>query len=104
MSRKSILTLLGTAVLVSSAGIYRSQGQRGQVQLPDGQGREIIQANCTACHGLNQIPNSAGYSKEGWESLVSTMVALPRDQAAVVGGYLAANFPEKPGRRPTLVS
>ena len=95
MLRNSVLTLLGAAVLF---------GQRGQVQMPEGPGREIVQANCTSCHALNQISNSAGYTKEGWESLVSTMIALSKDQAGVVSGYLAANFPEKPGRRPTLVS
>ena len=49
MLRKSIVTLLGAVVLFGSAGIYRSQGQRGQVQLPDGSGREIVQASCTSC-------------------------------------------------------
>jgi virginiamycin B lyase len=32
------------------------------------------------------------------------MVALPEAQLAEVSGYLAAHFPEKPGRRPTLVA
>jgi virginiamycin B lyase len=104
MLRKSILTLSGAAVLFGSAGIYQSQGQRGQVQLPDGPGKDIVQASCTSCHALNQVVNSGGYNKEGWESLVATMVALPRDQAGVVGAYLAANFPEKPERRPKLVA
>ena len=101
MLRKSILMLTGTVVLL---GTTWGQGQRGQVQLPEGPGRDAVQANCTTCHALNQISGSAGYSKEGWESLISTMVALPKEQAGVVSGYLAANFPEKPGRRPTLVS
>jgi virginiamycin B lyase len=103
MWKKSIFTLLGAAVLIGSASIHQSQGQRGQVQLPDGPGRDLVQANCTSCHALNQIAGSAGYNREGWESLVATMIALPRDQAGIVGTYLAANFPEKPGRRPTLI-
>ena len=101
MLRKSILMLTGTVVLL---GTTWGQGQRGQVQLPEGPGRDAVQANCTSCHALNQISGSVGYSKEGWDSLISTMVALPKEQAGVVSGYLAANFPEKPGRRPTLVS
>jgi virginiamycin B lyase len=64
----------------------------------------LVQANCTQCHGLNQIVNSSGFSKEGWHALVETMVELPADQAGAVGAYLAANYPEKPGNRPTLVS
>ena len=66
--------------------------------------RKWFRAKCTACHGLNQIPGSAGFSKEGWAALIATMVALPANEAATVSTYLAANFPEKPGRRPSLVS
>jgi virginiamycin B lyase len=80
------------------------QGQRGgQAQLPEGPGREQIQASCSSCHGLNQITNSAGYSRAGWAAVVATMIALPKDQADVVNGYLATHFPEKVARRPTLV-
>jgi virginiamycin B lyase len=94
---------MGGVIVLASTAMYRSQGQRGQVQLPEGPGREIVQANCVACHGLNQITN-AGYSRDAWDTLISSMIALPKDQAAVVGAYLAANFPERPARRPTLVA
>jgi len=104
MSKRFVLTLLAAAFVFSFGGTHQSQGQRGQVQLPDGPGRDFVQANCTSCHGLNQVTGSAGYNKEGWASLVSTMVVVPKDQADVVHAYLATNFPEKPERRPTLVS
>jgi len=104
MSKRFVLTLLAVASVFSLGGTHQSQGQRGQVQLPDGPGRDFVQANCTSCHGLNQVTGSAGYNKEGWASLVSTMVVVPKDQADVVHAYLATNFPEKPERRPTLVS
>ena len=80
--RKVRAVIIGVAVLLGSAGIVHTQGQRGQgqrgaVQLPEGPGREILQANCTRCHGLNLITNSAGFSKAVWESLIPTMVVLP---------------------------
>ena len=103
MWRRSVLTLLGAAIVITFAGTQRGQGQRGQVQLPDGPGRDLAQANCASCHGLNQITGAAGYNKEGWAALTSTMIALPKDQAEVLNGYLATNFPEKPGRKPTIV-
>jgi virginiamycin B lyase len=53
---------------------------------------------------LNQITNSAGYDRDGWEALIETMVALPGPQSRLLGEYLAEHFPERPGRRPTLVS
>lgn len=36
----------------------QSQGGGGQVQLPEGPGKALVQASCTACHGLNNITNS----------------------------------------------
>lgn len=77
--------------------------QRGQVTLPDGPGKDVVQARCGACHGLNQITGAAGYDQAGWRHLVESMVALPDAQMTDVTRYLATNFPEKPGRRPTLV-
>ena len=54
-----------------------AEAQRGQVTLPEGPGREVVQASCAACHGLNQITGAAGYTQEGWRDLISSMVALP---------------------------
>jgi virginiamycin B lyase len=50
------------------------------------------------------ITNSAGFSKDEWAALTATMVALPVSEAGVLSSYLAANFPPKPGTRPSLVS
>ncbi|HET9215548.1 MAG TPA: cytochrome C [Terriglobia bacterium] len=103
MLRRCVLSLFAAILVFALAGIRPTEAQRGQVQLPEGPGRDLVQASCTSCHALNQVTNSAGYTKEGWAALVGTMVALPKDQADTVNGYLAANFPEKTDRRPTLV-
>jgi virginiamycin B lyase len=78
-------------------------GGRGQVQLPEGAGKEIVSTTCGGCHGLNMITGSTGYSQDGWRDLVGTMVKLPDAQAATVSSYLATHFPLKPGRAPVLV-
>jgi virginiamycin B lyase len=101
-SRKAFLTL-ASAVVLGLAFSPETTGQRGQVQLPEGPGRDAVQANCTSCHALNQVTNSAGYTREGWNALVSTMIALPKDQADVVDGYLATHFPPKNARQPRIV-
>jgi virginiamycin B lyase len=78
---------------------------RGQaVELPEGPGKALVQSACVACHQLNLVTGSSGFDQKGWRDLVATMVALPEAQLAEVSGYLAAHFPEKPGRRPTLVA
>ena len=90
-------------VLATPAQAQRG-GRGGQIELPDGAGRWMADSLCTACHGLNQIVNSSGYDREGWQDLIATMVAMPNSQARLLSEYLAANYPEKPGRRPTLVA
>ena len=107
MSKKSLLPLMVAAflcsVLVFSAGPARSQGRgRGPAPvLPDGPGKEMVQTTCTKCHATNLIVNSGGYTREGWVSLFSTMVAVPKTESDPIADYLAKNFPEQP--RPPAV-
>ena len=83
------------------AGPGRGRGQA--VTLPEGPGREIAQSMCASCHSLNVITGSAGYDRQGWHDVIATMMRLPEAQDKLVTEYLAANFPPKPERRPTLV-
>jgi virginiamycin B lyase len=77
---------------------------RAAVILPEGKGKHLVEFACTQCHGLNQITRSPGYnSAEEWRYLFSSMVNLADSQANTVAEYLATNFPEKPGKRPTLI-
>jgi virginiamycin B lyase len=100
MRKGSLFTFV--AVSLCSVLSAQAQGQQGQqTPLPDGKGREMVQATCTRCHGLNLITNSGGYTREGWEHVFSSMVAVPREQAAVLADYLAESFPVKP--RPAAV-
>ena len=71
----------------------------GQSQLPEGNGKEIVQVACAVCHSLNTVTNS-GYSREDWATVLHEMVKvgaqLPPDKFDVVADYLTKNFPEKP--------
>src|SRR5690348_1259250 len=92
----------GTAFLFAFALAVHARPQspqgrgRGAVNLPDGAGKEQVEKYCTPCHQLNNIPTSGGYTRQGWHELISTMVALPKDQADLVVDYLAKHFPEQP--------
>ena len=112
MLRFSSLVLTATIFCVALTAVLQGQdpeggrqGGRGQqaAALPDGAGKETVQAMCSACHGVNLITGSTGYSRERWQDLVSTMIKLPDAQAATVSQYLATHFPPKPGREPVLV-
>ncbi|HEX6214469.1 MAG TPA: hypothetical protein VFZ38_06615, partial [Vicinamibacterales bacterium] len=80
------------------------RGGRGNVQLPDGDGRDTVNATCGGCHGLNVITGAAGYTQDGWRELISTMIRLPDEQSKTITQYLAEHFPPKPGRAPVLVA
>src|SRR5262245_29375264 len=81
------------------------QGQRGQpVQLPDGAGKDLVQTTCSKCHALNMITNSWGNTREGWQTLIGSMVELPKDQTATISEYLAAHFPVKPAPEAVLIA
>jgi virginiamycin B lyase len=95
--------VLACAVFAFSQG--RGQGRGGQaITLPDGPGKEILQATCMKCHGANLIVNSGGYTRQGWVELFTTMVTVPADQRDPLADYLAKNFPEQPRPAPVVLS
>lgn len=74
-------------------------------ELPDGEGRAAVQAICSACHNVNRISTSLGYSREHWLVLMDSMVDLSsnKTQQNIMADYLAANFPPTTNRAPTLI-
>ena len=75
-------------------------------QLPEGDGKKVLQAACTACHSLDGVVR-LHLDKDGWEGLVSSMVSngaqVDQKDFPVLINYLVANFgPAKPaGQAPT---
>ena len=58
------------AVIVSFAGVIGcallpAAAQAQGSGLPEGPGRELVEAMCTGCHQTNQITRSSGYTREG---------------------------------------
>ncbi|MBI3047138.1 MAG: cytochrome C [Acidobacteria bacterium] len=97
MRQRAFLALVAVA-FVALIFPATTQGQRGgqQVQLPDGPGKDMVQATCTKCHGLNFITNSFGFSRDEWVTLFSSMVVPPKTESDAIADYLAKHFPEKP--------
>ncbi len=69
--------------------------------LPNGNGKEVVERICSACHDLSPITD-AGFSRQDWETVVKSMIdmgaTISPEQAVVITNYLAANFPVKPQR------
>src|SRR5688500_1816054 len=94
-----LILLLAGAFLFMIAPITA----RGQ-QLPEGEGKQLVQNLCTACHETNLITRSSGYSREGWQELMQTMVNLSGSPASeAISKYLATHFPMRSHLKPNLV-
>ena len=55
-------------------------------ELPDGPGREVVAANCTACHSPSTMLQQPILPREKWEAEVAKMIKLykaPVDQKDV---------------------
>ena len=83
------------AVMVLGTG-----GMSSAQNLPDGDGRAILQAACTQCHELSSITNLR-LDRAGWEKVVAEMMSLGasmRDsEVDVAVTYLAAHFGAEAG-------
>ena len=64
-------------------------------QLPEGDGKKVLQTACTACHGLDGVVRLK-LDKEGWEGLVASMVSngaqVDQKDFPVLIDYLVKNF------------
>ena len=106
----SLLLILAFVVSVraqapqGSPSAGSGQRARGNVDLPEGPGKQQVQGYCQSCHTLANIVNSGGYTREGWAEAIATMIKLPADQQAIVVEYLAKNFPEQPRPTPVLIA
>ncbi len=70
------------------------------VELPAGQGREILIASCLSCHQLTGLPLFATfYTRDSWRTLVQTMkghgAEINDAQIEVLADYLAQYFGPK---------
>ena len=100
MVRLSITSL--AEVFFFMIGPIMAHGQ--PAQLPDGDGKQLVQSVCAACHDTNQITRSSGYTREGWRELMQTMINLSGSPAGeTISNYLATHFPARTHLKPTLV-
>ena len=93
----NVLWALVLLMCLSLPATATAQRDGAQASLPDGEGKDVVEVSCTACHGLRQIVGSAGYDADGWRDLIRTMVALP-DGRSRTGRWLpGCSFPAEIG-------
>jgi virginiamycin B lyase len=99
-----IRLLVAVFAVASFTVIAPIAAQQQPAQLPEGEGKALVQGTCTACHEINQITRSSGYSREEWRQLIHTMINLsgtPAEETIVK--YLATHFPATDRLKPNLV-
>ncbi len=100
---KLFIVLLLAVLIFMTRDCIAAQAQ--QAQLPDGEGQPLVQGVCAACHQLNQITRSSGYTREGWKELISTMINLSGTPAEDrITQYLATHFPPNDRLKPKLIA
>jgi len=67
------------------------------IELPDGEGKKLVQRACLPCHDLGGLAAFKGYwNREQWAAMVATMIGhgakLEAAETEVVVDYLAAHF------------
>ncbi|MCB1477072.1 MAG: cytochrome c [Rhodobiaceae bacterium] len=49
------------------------QVSAANIELPDGQGRDLVYGNCRTCHDLQYLKESAGISSRAWGDILDSM-------------------------------
>ena len=84
-------------------GAAGGRGRGQAIQLPDGPGKEMVQAVCVACHQLNMITGGAGDDRRAGARSSATMVALP-DRTGHRHGLSRDELSGEARPQPTLVA
>jgi cytochrome c5 len=98
-------TAMWTMAIIAVGTIFMASPDRARAsrayataqdpQLPEGDGKKILQNSCTACHGLDDVVNSH-MDKKGWETLIESMISngaqVDDKDMPVLVAYLVKNF------------
>ena len=90
------------AAIVLCCGVGVSASVVVAQTLPNGEGREVVEKICAGCHDLGPITDSVGGTRDDWNEVVQSMIAMGAEikpeQVALITDYLAQNFPPKQKR------
>ena len=106
LGKSATWVIAGIAVAtIFMASPYRARASRAFVtaqDLPDGEGKKILQNSCTACHGLDDVVNSH-MDKNGWLNLIDSMISngaqVDDKDKPVLVDYLVKNFGPQGGQQ-----
>jgi mono/diheme cytochrome c family protein len=100
LHEKLVIGLFGAAA--ACAGRTTAPAFDAGIDLPAGQGRDLLVESCLVCHDLTALPLFAPfYTRDSWHTLVVTMQAHGADvdnaEIEMLADYLVQHFgPEAP--------
>jgi hypothetical protein len=90
--------MTGMLVLTLVTGVLLGTTQVRSDELPDGDGRDVVEYVCTQCHGLVEV-TAATKSAEQWRYLVRQMInqGAPIEEHEIdrIVHYLTEHFGER---------
>lgn len=96
MIRASIVACLVTLLVTWPDTTPSSGASTPGDELPEGAGKPILQAKCTSCHALDELPKFRRYNREEWRNLVVTMrdygATVDEREIDVLADYLVEHF------------
>ena len=101
MTKRELPKIVTAMIVMSGAAALTALLAPAFAQnLPNGNGREMVEMICSGCHDLSPITDAVGFSRQDWETVVKSMIdmgaTIKPEQVSVIANYLAANFPPKP--------
>ena len=77
--------------------------QPSETKLPDGDGKQVTERICGACHGIATVVTER-HDKDGWQKIIDDMVARGADgteeELKMVREYLTKHFgPKAPNEK-----
>jgi cytochrome c5 len=77
---------------------WLGMAQSGDVKLPDGEGKQVTERVCSACHGIESVVN-VRHDRPGWQKVVDDMAARGADgsdmELKTIVDYLTKYFGPK---------
>ena len=94
------LLVRAAAVVVLAAFLATpaaTQSSTPNEDLPDGEGKKILESRCTSCHELSEVTKFRGYyNRAQWRDIVVTMVEygadLKKPEIETLADYLAQHL------------
>jgi mono/diheme cytochrome c family protein len=77
LKKRAVAALFLLCALAPSAAAKEKEKDESAITLKDGAGRDLVEANCAACHSLDYVVmNSVFLDQKGWAAEVTKMVKV----------------------------